>query len=145
VKGSGRRKGGVGKAEGKGRGKSEGSEGKGKTLWICFPLKNFLATPLQFSYLLPITCYRFCLQLGTNVGSVSSAQISTPAAVSIGLVSKLLSFPVQTSCTAANNYSSTQLLVSWLGCQRRRRKPRSSQASKLPAWKHTRPPCWPGT
>jgi len=38
---------GSGRGEGEGRAKGE-REGEGKTLWICFPQKNFLATPLQW-------------------------------------------------------------------------------------------------
>jgi len=36
--------GGEGRREGEGR--RRGERGEGKTLWICFPRKNFLATPL---------------------------------------------------------------------------------------------------
>jgi len=32
--------------EGRGRGREEKGMGEGKTLWICCPRKNFLATPL---------------------------------------------------------------------------------------------------
>jgi len=45
--------GGNGKGEGDGKGgKGKGGEGKvGKTLWICCPRKNFLATPLSGFFL----------------------------------------------------------------------------------------------
>ena len=46
-------KGGEGKEGGSGR---KGRKGEGKTLWICSPRKNFLATPLNI--VIGLTVYR---------------------------------------------------------------------------------------